>query len=57
MPPKGWRNLSIREDTYRRLLSYIEKKRVEANVSALIDSLLKKLDEAEKPERMQEGGA
>jgi nitrogen regulatory protein PII-like uncharacterized protein len=49
MPPKGWKILSIKEETFNRIKAYIEERKRRASIAGFVDEAVN-----EKLERLKE---
>jgi hypothetical protein len=51
MPPRGWKILSIKEETFNRIKAYIEERKKRASIAGFVDEAVN-----EKLERLKKNG-
>ena len=57
MPPRGWKILSIKEETFNRIKAFIEERKKRASIAGFIDEAVnEKLDRLRREEEGKGSG-
>jgi len=56
MPPRGWKILSIKEETFNRIKAYIEERKKRASIAGFVDEAVNEKLQRLKEEEAKENG-